>query len=203
MIVDPADAKPTQLYHCLIGAIAPRPIAWVSTLSPRGIPNLAPFSYFTGVGVLPPTLCFSPINRRDGSKKDTILNLRATPEFVVNVVPFALGEAMNLSSADFAYEESEFEKAGVTPAASRKVKPPCVAESPVHFECALHDIIELGTGPLAGNLVIGKILLIHVADEVLDERGEIDPKKLDLIGRMGGNWYARTREIFEMERPEA
>lgn len=202
MILVPGQASPTALYHCLIGAIVPRPIAWVSTLAAAGRPNLAPFSFFNGAGVSPPMLCFAPINRRDGSKKDTILNLRDTPQFVVNVVPERLGAAMNASSAELAPEVSEFAAAGVTAAPSKRVAPPSVAESPVRFECELHDIIELGTGPLAGNLVIGRIELIDVDDAVLDGEGRIDPAKLGAIGRMGGgDLYVRTTDLFEIARP--
>jgi flavin reductase (DIM6/NTAB) family NADH-FMN oxidoreductase RutF len=201
MIVDPATLHPAKLYHYLIGCIVPRPIGWISTISPAGIPNLAPFSYFNGVGVLPPSVCFSPLNRRDGSKKHTILNLQSTPEFVVNVVPDSLSQQMNLSSGDWDYEDSEFARAGLTPATSQKVKPPGVAESPVKLECELMQIVEVGAGPLGANLVIGKIVLMHIDESVLDPAGEIDPRKLDLIGRMGGDYYTRTRDLFEIHRP--
>lgn len=203
MLIDPEQTPPVKLYHYLIGAIVPRPIAWVSTISPGGAANLAPFSYFNGIGVRPPALCFSPLNRRDGSKKDTIVNLESTPEFVVNVVPGRLAEAMNLSSADLDYEESEFEKSGVTAVASHRVKPPAVAESPIKFECELDRIIELGEGPMAANLVLGRIVLMHVDDAVLDGEQRIDARKLDLVGRMGGDLYARTTDLFELLRPEA
>lgn len=202
MLVDPAHASSVDLYHLLIGAIVPRPIAWVSTISPRGVPNLAPFSYFNGVGVAPPSLCFSPLNRRDGSKKHTIRNIEDVPEFVVNVVPARLADAMNISSGDLDYEVSEFAAAGVTPQAAQRVRPPRVAESPISMECELIQIVEVGTGPLAANLVIGRIVLMHVDDAVLDPAGRIDPRKLDLIGRMGGDAYTRTRDLFEIERPQ-
>lgn len=201
MIIDPATLHPAKLYHHLIGCIVPRPIGWISTISPSGAPNLAPFSYFNGVGVLPPSVCFSPLNRRDGSKKHTIINLQSTPEFVVNVVPASLAEAMNLTSADLDYETSEFEHAGLTAAPSRRVKPPSVKESPVKLECELIQIVEVGGGPLGANLVIGKIVSMDIDESVLNEAGEIDPRKLDLIGRMGGDYYTRTRELFEIHRP--
>lgn len=199
--VDPNETDPVQLYRYLIGSIVPRPIGWISTLSPGGVPNLAPFSYFNGVGIRPPTLCFSPLNRRDGSKKDTILNLESTPEFVANIVSAALGEAMNASSADLDYEESEFEKAGLNPIPSQKVKPPSVEGSPVQFECVVHQIVPIGEGPLAANLVIGRIVFMNIDEAVLDEDGQIDARKLDAIGRMGGDLYARTTDLFEMKRP--
>lgn len=199
--LDPAGANPIKLYHQLIRCIVPRPIAWVSTISEEGVTNLAPFSFFTGVGINPPTLCFCPMNRRDGQKKDTLLNLEAVPEFVVNVVPAAQAEAMNQSAADLEREMSEFEAAGIATAAAKKVRPPRVKDSPVHLECIVHQILELGTGPLGSNLVIGRIVCMEMADRILDEEGLVDPEKLDLIGRMGGDAYARTRDRFEMKRP--
>jgi len=202
MQFDPDALKPTDLYHLLIGIIAPRPIAWVGTVSPRGIPNLAPFSYFTGAGVLPPMVCFVPINRRDGSPKDTILNLRSTPEFTISVVPEKLAEQMSATSAELDYEQNEFAASGITASPSVKIKPPGVADSPVIMECALHQIVELGGGPLSGNLVVGRILLIHVNQSCIGDDGQIDEVKLDLIGRMGGNAYSRTSDRFEIVRPQ-
>lgn len=202
MRIDPTQLHVREMYQYLIGAITPRPIAWVSTVSPKGIPNLAPFSFFNGVAANPPTVVFSPVNRRDGSKKDTVLNLEKTPEFVVNIVSDSLAVPMNDSSAEFPYETSEFEKCGVTPLASEKVKPPRVQEAKIHMECVVHQIVHVGEGPLAANLVIGKILLMHVAEEVLDEKKQIDPAKLDTIGRMGGEWYSRTRDRFALTRPD-
>lgn len=200
--IDPATANPVRLYHQLIRCIVPRPIAWVSTVSERGITNLAPFSFFTGVGIHPPTLCFCPMNRRDGTPKDTLRNVEAVPEFVVNVVPAALAEAMNASAADLEWERSEFEAAGIGSAPAVRVRPPLVAESPVHLECEVVQILKLGAGPLGSNLVVGKIVHIGIEPSVLDAEGLIDPGKLDLIGRMGGNEYTRTRDRFELERPQ-
>lgn len=202
MLVDPSKTNPVQMYHHMIGSIVPRPIAWVSTISPEGAPNLAPFSFFTGISVAPPTMCFSPLNKRDGSKKDTLLNLESTPEFVINVVPDRLGDAMNESAADLDYGESEFERAGMTPAPSQRVRPPSVAESPIHFECKIYDILEIGSGPMAAHLVIGEVVLMVIEDSVLDDRGRISAEKLGLIGRMGGNAYARTTDLFDIERPQ-
>lgn len=199
--LDPASSSPVQLYHQLIRCIVPRPIAWVSTISPGGGSNLAPFSFFTGVGINPPTLCFCPMNRRDGSKKDTLLNLEEVPEFVVNVVPADLAEGMNLSAADLDRETSEFEASGIAVSPALKVRPPRVERSPVHLECVVHEILNLGQGPLGSNLVIGRIVHIEIAESVLDAEGLIDPARLDLIGRMGGDAYATTRDRFEMKRP--
>ncbi len=199
--LDPTTTSPVRLYHHLIRCIVPRPIAWVSTLSECGVTNLAPFSFFTGVGIDPPTLCFCPMNRRDGTRKDTLLNLEAVPEFVVNVVPADQAEAMNLSAADLERETSEFEISGIESSPSSKVRPPGVKLSPVHLECEVLQILNLGSGPLGSNLVIGKIVHLEIADTVLDADGFIDPTKLDLIGRMGGDAYATTRDRFDMKRP--
>lgn len=199
--LDPDHLPPAALYQHLIRCIVPRPIAWVSTISAEGVSNLAPFSFFTGVGINPPTLCFSPMNRRDGSKKDTLRNVGAVPEFVVNVVPEALAGAMNRSAAELDFGESEFGPAGVTPVPAAVVRPPAVRESPVHMECRVHQVIELGSGPLGANLVIGRIVHLRVEESVLDGEGRIDPARLDLIGRMGGDAYTTTRDRFELRRP--
>lgn len=201
MTIDPAATPARDFYRLMISCITPRPIAWVSTISPKGIPNLAPFSFFNGIGANPPSLLFCPVNRRDGSKKDTLLNVEATPEFVVNIVPFALAGPMNESSADLPYEKNEFEFAKVTPAPSVKVHPPRVKEAPVHLECVVHQIVNVGAGPIGANVVIGRIVWMDIADSVLDEKGQIDPRKLDTIGRMGGSLYARTTDLFDLPRP--
>lgn len=201
MIVDPSKLPVRETYRFMISVITPRPIAWVSTVSPRGIPNLAPFSFFNGVAANPPTVVFSPVNRRDGSKKDTVLNIEKTPEFVVNVVSFDQAAPMNACSEEFAYEVSEFEKCGLTPLPSEKVKPPRVKEAKVQIECVLHQIVHIGEGPLAANLVIGRIVLMHVDDSILGADGLPDPRKLDTIGRMGGELYSRTTDLFELPRP--
>lgn len=183
----------------MIRAITPRPIAWVSTISAAGAHNLAPFSYFNGICSKPAALMFSPVNRPDGSSKDTVRNIEDNGQFVVNVVPFSCAEKMFATSEEFAYEISEFATAGVTPEPSERVKPPRVAESPVRFECELIQIVRVGEGPLAGNVVIGKILLIDVLDSVLDERRKIDPELLDTVGRLGSRSYCRTRDRFELK----
>ena len=201
MLIDVTTTAPRDIYKVLIACITPRPIAWVSTLSPNGVPNLAPFSFFNGIGANPPSVLFCPVNRRDGSKKDTLLNIEATREFVVNVVPFSLAKPMNDTSADLAYEVNEFETAGVDAAPSLKVKPPRVKESPVYMECVLHQIVYVGDGPLGANVVIGRIVCLEVADSVLGTDGQIDARKLDTVGRMGGSLYSRTTDLFELQRP--
>lgn len=201
MIIDPSIASPRDIYKVMISCITPRPIAWVSSISPRGVPNLAPFSFFNGVGANPPTVVFCPVNRRDGSRKDTLINIEATPEFVVNIVPYSLAVPMNATSAELPYEVNEFDVAKLTPEPSVKVKVPRVKEAPVHFECVLHQIVNVGSGPLGANLVIGRIVWMEISDSVLDSAGQIDARKLDTIGRMGGASYARTTDLFELPRP--
>ncbi len=198
MQIDPENEHPSVVYSTMIRAITPRPIAWVSTISPRGITNLAPFSYFNGVCSQPAALVFSPVNRPDGSKKDTVRNIESNGQFVVNLVPFSVAEPMLNTADDFPYETSEFESVGVTEKPSVRVSPPGVAESPIQFECELIQIVPIGDGPLAANVIIGKILLITVSDRVLDAQGKLDPERLDTVGRMGGRSYCRTTERFEL-----
>jgi flavin reductase (DIM6/NTAB) family NADH-FMN oxidoreductase RutF len=201
MIIDPAATPPRDFYKYMISVITPRPIAWVSTLSPRGLTNLAPYSFFNGVGANPPSIVFCPVNRRDGSKKDTLVNVEATREFVVNIVPYSLAKPMNESSAEVPYEESEFALTGLTPSPSEKIKPPRVKEAPVHMECTLIQVVPVGQGALGANIVVGRIIWMHIDDAVLNAQKEIDPAKLDTIGRMGGMLYSRTTERFELPRP--
>ncbi|PAW66639.1 MAG: flavin reductase [Opitutia bacterium Tous-C1TDCM] len=201
MEIDFAGLKAREAYAWMIATILPRPVAWVATVSPDGKTNLAPFSFFQGVTANPPTLMFVPVNTREGAKKDTVRNIEATGEFVVNLVPFVLVEAMSATSASLPYGESEFEKFGIAAAPSTTVRPPRVAAAPVAFECKLDRIVTIGEGPLAANVVFGKILRVHVADAVLGADGKPDAGKMDLIARLGGDGYARTTERFELERP--
>jgi len=198
MQINPEQADPSLVYSMMIRAITPRPIAWVSTISANGISNLAPFSYFNGLCSRPAALMFSPVNRADGSKKDTVRNIEDNGQFVVNVVPFVVAERMFKTAGDFEYEESEFEIAGLTPQPSEQIEPPRVAESPIQFECELMQIVPVGEGPLAANVIIGKILLMNIDDAVLDEMGKIDPQRVDTIGRMGGRTYCRTSDRFTL-----
>lgn len=202
MLLDFAGLAPREAYQWMVGTILPRPIAWVSTIAPDGRTNLAPFSFFQGVTANPPTLMFVPVNARDGSKKDTVRNIELVPEFVVNLVPRELAEAMNETAALLPYGESEFEAFGIASAPSTRVRPPRVAAAPVAFECVLDRIHLIGTGPLAANVVFGRILLAHIADRVLDAEGQPDPRKLDLVGRLGGDEYTTTRDLFSMIRPD-
>jgi flavin reductase (DIM6/NTAB) family NADH-FMN oxidoreductase RutF len=202
MIIDPASTPARDFYRLLISCVTPRPIAWMSSISPKGVPNLAPFSFFNGIGANPPSVLFCPVNHRDGGKKDTLINVEATKEFVVNIVPFALAAPMNETSAELPYEQNEFEFAKVTPQPSVKVKPPRVKESPIHMECVVHQIVNVGTGPLGANVVIGRVVWMEINDAVLDADKQIDPRKLDTIGRMGGSYYTRTTELFDLPRPQ-
>lgn len=199
--IDPATLPARDVYQHMISFITPRPIAWVSTISAEGRTNLAPYSFFQGVTSAPPTLLFCPVNDRHGRPKDTLRNVEATREFVVNIVNFAHAAAMNSTAAPLPPEESEFEKFEVPAAASQRVRPPRVATAPVALECVLHDIVRVGEGPLGGNIVIGRIELIHVDEAVRGPDGYCDPAKLDTIGRMGGELYARTTERFALPRP--
>ncbi len=201
MQIDFTALSPRDAYQWMIGTILPRPIAWVSTISADGRTNLAPFSFFQGVTANPPTLMFVPVNTRDGTKKDTVRNIEEVPEFVVNLVPAALADQMNATSALLPHGESEFDRFGIASAPSLQVRPPRVAAAPVAFECRLHQVVTIGEGPLAANVIFGRILTAHVSDEILNAAGRPDPERLDLIGRMGGNTYVRTRDRFDLERP--
>lgn len=201
METDLTKLTPRDAYALLISVILPRPIAWVSTVSADGRGNLAPFSFFQGVTANPPTLLFVAANTREGAKKDTLRNIEATGEFTVNLVPFSLAEAMNATSASLPHGESEFERFGIRAAPAARVRPPRVADSPVSLECVLDRIVSVGEGPLAGNVIFGRILHAHVDDAVLGADGRPDPTKLDLIGRLGGEGYVRTRERFDLRRP--
>jgi flavin reductase (DIM6/NTAB) family NADH-FMN oxidoreductase RutF len=202
MLLDFTALAPRDAYAWMVGTILPRPIAWVSSVSLDEKINLAPFSFFQGITSNPPTLMFVPVNTRDGTKKDTTRNIEEVPEFVVNLVSFALAESMNATAALLPYGESEFETFGIASAPSERIRPPRVAAAPVAFECALERIVRIGDGPLAANVVFGRILLAHVSDAVLGADGRPDPAKLDLIGRMGGESYTRTTERFALKRPD-
>jgi flavin reductase (DIM6/NTAB) family NADH-FMN oxidoreductase RutF len=200
--IDPDALSRRDAHRLLLHCVAPRPIAFTSTLSPDGRPNLAPFSYFMAGGANPPSVVISPLTSRDGGFKDTLRNIEATGEYVINVVTYAMRERMNLASAEFPYGVSEFEKAGFTPMPSVKVKPGRVAESPLHLECRLYRIVHHGEGPLSGNYIIGEVVYFHVAERVL-AGDEVDDRRIDAIARMGGDWYSRAHPpaMFELPRP--
>jgi len=202
MLLDFSALPVRDAYQWMTATIMPRPIAWVSTVSADGKVNLAPFSFFQGITANPPTLMFVPVNNRQGQKKDTVRNIEAVPEFVVNLVSHALAEQMNATAALLPYGESEFEKFGIASTPSQHVKPPRVAAAPVAFECRLDRIIHIGEGPLAANVVFGRILAAHIRDDVLGADGRPDSRKLDLVGRLGSEDYTLTRDKFSLERPD-
>jgi flavin reductase (DIM6/NTAB) family NADH-FMN oxidoreductase RutF len=202
MIVDPASADYHDVYKLMIGAIVPRPIAFVSTLSPEGVRNLAPFSFFTGISANPPAICFCPMVRgRDAATKDTLNNIRVTKEFVVNIVSEEFVQQMNICSAEVAPEVDEFETSGLTPIPSDRVRAPRVKESHINMECRLVQIVEVSAKPLGGSIVIGEVLRFHIADALVEDF-RIDPDKLHPIGRMGGPSYTRTTDRFDLIRPK-
>ena len=200
--LDPAQIAANDIYKLMIGMIVPRPIAFVSTVDVAGVRNLAPFSYFTACGSNPPVVCFST-SVRSGPRpyKDTLKNVEATGEFVVNIVSEEFAAQMNMSSAEVAPEVDEFELSGLTPISSDLIKPPRVAESKVQMECRLHQIVPVSDRPGGGILVLGEVLRFHVLESLLDGY-KIDPDKLNAIGRMGGPTYVRTHDRFEMQRPK-
>jgi flavin reductase (DIM6/NTAB) family NADH-FMN oxidoreductase RutF len=202
MLIDVAETSAIEVYSLLVGIVAPRPIGWVTTLDLEGRVNLAPFSFFNLFGASPPVVVFSPTIRRNGTRKDTLLNVETTGEFVINAAVESLAEAVNLSSAELAPGESEVELTGLTLVPSVKVKPPRIAESPAHLECRVRQIIAIGDGPMSGNLVIGEVVVVHVDDSVLDDSKKVDPRKLKLIARLGGEWYCRSTDLFSLKRPQ-
>jgi flavin reductase (DIM6/NTAB) family NADH-FMN oxidoreductase RutF len=202
MIIDPSHEAPQNIYKLLIGTVIPRPIAFVSSLSAEGLPNLAPFSFFTVVSANPPVICFSPMVRSsDGHQKDTLRNIEATGEFVVNIVSEDFAAPMNLCAPEYPPDVNEFEVSGLTPIPSGLIKPARVKESRVQMECRLRQVVHIGDQPLSGSLVIGDVLRFHVADELEMDNFRIDPAHLHAIGRMGGPTYARTTDLFDLQRP--
>lgn len=196
-----------ELYNIILNSVAPRPIAWVSTMSSSGQPNLAPFSFFNAVCIDPPLLAFAPGLRRpktsdaaDAIAKDTLRNVRETREFVISIVTYDLREPMNITSGEYDPHVNEWELASVTPLPSEIVRPAGIAESPVSFECKLHQILDFSPRPTSSSLVIGEVVAIHIADAHLKD-GSLDRDSLDLIGRMGGMQYTRTRDRFDIARP--
>ena len=202
--IDPKNLTVQKLHQYLLGAIGPRPIAFASTVDAEGKPNLAPFSFFNVFSANPPILIFSPARSgRTNTTKDTYNNVKIVPEVVINVVNYDIVHQMSLASSPYAPGVNEFEKAGFTALKSDSVKPFRVAESPVQFECKVNEVIELGTEGGAGNLIICEVLKIHIHDEVLDSNGMIDQQKIDLVARMGGDWYSRANaeSMFEITKP--
>lgn len=208
--LNPSDCQPRQVYKLMTGLIVPRPVALVSTLDQNGVHNLAPFSFFTGVGSLPPSLLFCPSVRslplQDGGarsdlRKDTLRNVEETGEFVVNVVSDAIAAAANATAAEVPPEVDEFLLSGLTPEPSHVVRPPRVAESPAQMECKLLQVIYTSRAPGAGVIVLGEIVRLHILSSLFDDF-RVDPTGLDAVGRMAGNTWAHTRDRIELVRPK-
>ena len=196
----PADLNRKDSHDLMMATILPRPIAFVSTVGEDGVFNLAPFSCFAPVGMKPALVCLQIGNKRDGQEKDTLRNIEFSKDFVVNVVDESLAEAMNQSSADYPSDVDEFKEVGLTAVKSEVVKAPRVAESPIHMECRLVQILKYGEAPAIANVVIGEVVLVQVRDELL-AGDQIDFSKLKSIGRLGRDLYCRTTDIFELKRP--
>lgn len=204
LTIDPKEIPVPKLHHYLLGAVGPRPIAFASTIDVEGNENLAPFSFFNVFSANPPIMIFSPARSgRTNETKDTYNNVKVVPEVVVNVVNYDIVHQMSLASSPFASDISEFEKAGFTALESETIRPKRVAESPVQFECKVIEVKELGDQGGAGNLVICEVTKIHIDETVLNGDQMIDQHKIDLVSRMGGNWYCRADEnsMFEITKP--
>jgi flavin reductase (DIM6/NTAB) family NADH-FMN oxidoreductase RutF len=201
--ITPKDLKVSEIHQYMLGAIAPRPIAFVSTVDAEGNVNLSPFSFFNAFGANPPTVVFSPALRgRDGASKNTLDNVKATKEAVINVVSYEMVQQMSLASSEYPKGVNEFLKAGFTEQASVIVKAPRVKESPVQMECIVKEIISTGETGGAGQLVICEIVMMHINEEILDQNGKIDPVKIDLVSRLGGDWYGRSSKgLFIVPKP--
>jgi flavin reductase (DIM6/NTAB) family NADH-FMN oxidoreductase RutF len=199
----PSDIPLAELHQNLLGAVGPRPIAFVSTMNAQGQINLAPYSFFNIFSVHPPIAVFSPARRgRDNTTKHTYENAKEHPECVINIVNFEMVEQMSLASTEYPQGINEFVKSGLTPLASDLVAPPRVAESPVQLECKILQVMELGSNGGAGNMVICEIVKIHIKEEVLNNEGKIDPVLMDQVARMGGHWYTRANKgLFQLPQP--
>lgn len=202
--IDPNKVSQQELHAYLLSAVAPRPICFASTVDKDGNVNLSPYSYFNIFSINPPIMIFSP-NRsgRDGSMKHSHQNVLEVPEVVINIVNYPMVEQMSLASTSYDKGVNEFVKAGFTEVPSEKVKPPRVGEAPVAIECSVTEVIELADTPGAGNLILAKVELVHINEEYLDKDAQLDTQKLDLVGRMGGNWYTRSSgtSLFEIPKP--
>ena len=202
--INPKEIEIPKLHRYLLGSVGPRPIAFASTIDSKGNINLAPFSFFNVFSANPPILIFSPARSgRTNESKDTYNNVKEVPEVVINVVTHEMVHQMSLASSPYDSDVSEFEKAGFTSLASDLITPPRVKESPVQFECKVNEVIELGDKGGAGNLIICEVLRIHVKESILDQNEMIDQHKIDLVSRMGGNWYCRAdkNSMFEIQKP--
>lgn len=204
MTVNPKDVSLGKLHHHLLSAVGPRPIAFASTVDKDGNRNLSPFSFFNVFSANPPVVIFSPAKSgRTNTQKDTYHNVKETMEVVINIVNYPIVQQMSLSSTAYDKGVDEFLKSGLTPLDSEMVKPARVKESPVQLECKVREVVELGDEGGSGNLIIAEVVLMHIDDNMLDEEGAIDQTKIDLVGRMGGNYYVRANgaALFEVPKP--
>jgi len=200
MKIDPASLDAKEVHDLLMGCVTPRPIAFVSTIGENGVYNVAPFTCFTLMSMHPAIVGFAIGRRRGGFKKDTLVNIEYSGDFVVNVVSEPIAQAMNQSAGDYPIDVDEFKEAGLTPVASDQIRPPRVAESPIQLECRLMQIMEFGTPPRIHNFIVGEILIVHVQDDLLAD-GVIKADRVKAIGRLGEDFYCRTLDVFEMKRP--
>ncbi len=201
MRIDVSNTDVVAVYQMLVGLVTPRPIAWVTTISELGVVNLAPFSFFNAFGANPPVVVFSPTLKRDGGKKDTLINIEANGEFVINGSSEKHADLINMSSKMLMPDESEVALVGLSTLKSERVKPPRLAQVPFALECKVLQIIPVGHGAISANLIIGEIVTMHIDDEVLDPNGLPDPRKLRAIARLGGEFWCRTQDLFQLERP--
>ncbi|MBT5403486.1 MAG: flavin reductase family protein [Crocinitomicaceae bacterium] len=204
LTIDPKEIPVPKLHHYLLGSVGPRPICFASTIDKNGVPNIAPFSFFNVFSANPPIAVFSPARSgRTNQSKDTFNNVTQVPEVVINIVNYNLVHQMTLASSPYGAEIDEFIKSGLTPVPSDKIQPFRIKESPVQMECKVVEIKELGDQGGAGNLIICEIVKIHIDESVLDSNNMVDQEKIDLVARMGGNWYCRANKasMFEIEKP--
>ena len=201
MIIKPAEADPREVYHHLVHCVVPRPIGWISTRGADGHHNVAPYSFFQVVGAKPATVIFASTVTRHGENKDTLLNARETGEFCVNIVSHDVAEMMNKTAASLERGVSEFEHAGIETEPCKSMGALRVKAAHVHFECKLHQEVQLGEGPMSTTVASGLIQLMEIDDALLDENGMVDPHKLAAVGRMGGNTYCNATDTFELDRP--
>jgi flavin reductase (DIM6/NTAB) family NADH-FMN oxidoreductase RutF len=204
LTLNTSDLSPVDLQNYLQYAIAPRPICFASTVDKNGNVNLSPFSFFNMFSTKPPVCVFSPSRRvRDSTTKHTLENIHEVPEVVINIVSYDMVQQVSLASVEYPKGVNEFIKAGFTSIPSDIIKPPRVAESPAQLECVVNDVISLGTGPGAGNLVLAEVRLMHISESILDADNRIDQQKLDLVARLGGDWYARVNRdnLFKVAKP--
>ena len=192
----------TEAYQWMVSLVAPRPIAWVTTLSPTGVVNLAPFSFFNVFGANPPVVAFSPTLKRDSTKKDTLINIEHRGEFVIHASTERDIQAINASSASLAPEVSEVEHVAKQTVPSTLIKVPRLVDSPFALECKLRQIIPIGDGPMSGNLILGDVLMLHIDPSVLGPDGQVDPNLLRSVARLGGDHWCRSTDLFQMERPQ-